>query len=79
MLISRAAFQAFVVTDTIAMTSSITAAVIAFWSSSRRDNESFVDTLPFAIGLTWISLIAMALASVTGLFVVLREIGRAHV
>ncbi|XWS11163.1 hypothetical protein CRYUN_Cryun38cG0060100 [Craigia yunnanensis] len=74
LLISKAAFQAFVVTDTIAMTSSITAAVIVFWSSSRRDSESFMDTLPFAIGLTWISLIAMSLAFVTGLVVVLREI-----
>ncbi|XWS11167.1 hypothetical protein CRYUN_Cryun38cG0060500 [Craigia yunnanensis] len=74
LLISKAAFQAFVVTDTIAMTSSITAAVIVFWSSSRRDSESFMDTLPFAIGLTWISLIAMSLAFVTGLVVVLQEI-----
>ncbi|OMP03356.1 hypothetical protein COLO4_10465 [Corchorus olitorius] len=73
LLITRAAFQAFVISDTIAMTTSITAAVIVFWSSSRRDNESFMDTLPFAIGLTWISLIAMALAFVTGLFVVLRN------
>ncbi|XVF03991.1 hypothetical protein REPUB_Repub05bG0042000 [Reevesia pubescens] len=72
-LISRSAFQAFVISDTIAMTSSITAAVIVFWSSSRRDTESFMDTLPFAIGLTWISLIAMSLAFVTGLFVVLQK------
>ncbi|MBA0733750.1 hypothetical protein Gogos_017730 [Gossypium gossypioides] len=61
-LISKAAFKAFVISDSIAMTSSITAAVIVFWSSSRRDAESFMDTLPFAIGLTWISHIAMAIA-----------------
>ncbi|XVF03995.1 hypothetical protein REPUB_Repub05bG0042200 [Reevesia pubescens] len=72
-LISIKAFQAFIIIDTIAMSSSITAAVIVFWSSSRLDNESFMDTLPFAIGLTWISLIAMALAFVTGLFAVLSK------
>ncbi|EOY12421.1 Ankyrin repeat family protein, putative [Theobroma cacao] len=72
-LISKSAFQAFVISDAVAMTSSITAAVIVFWSSSRRDTESFLDTLPFAIALTWISLMAMALAFVTGLFVVLQK------
>ncbi|XVF03985.1 hypothetical protein REPUB_Repub05bG0041500 [Reevesia pubescens] len=74
LLIGEAAFQAFVITDAIAMTSSITAAIIVFWSSSRRDNDSFMDTLPYAIGLTWISLIAMSLAFVTGLFVILRQV-----
>ncbi|XVF77631.1 hypothetical protein PTKIN_Ptkin14bG0061800 [Pterospermum kingtungense] len=73
MLISKSAFQAFVIADTIAMTSSITSAVIVFWSMSRRDTESFMDILPFAIGLTWISLIAMTLAFVSGLFVVLQK------
>ncbi|OMP08203.1 hypothetical protein COLO4_06680 [Corchorus olitorius] len=72
-LISKPAFQAFVITDTIAMTSSMTAAVIVFWSSSRRNSDSFIDTLPFAIALTWIALVAMALAFVTGLFVVLSN------
>ncbi|KAG4161542.1 hypothetical protein ERO13_D01G061101v2 [Gossypium hirsutum] len=33
-LISKAAFKAFVISDSIAMTSSITAAVIVFWTSS---------------------------------------------
>ncbi|XVF34087.1 hypothetical protein REPUB_Repub18cG0026900 [Reevesia pubescens] len=59
LLISKAALKAFVITDTIAMTSSITAAIIVFWSSSPRDHESSMDTPTFAIGLTWISLIAM--------------------
>lgn len=72
-LIKKTAFKAFVITDTIAMTSSMTAAVVVFWSSSRRNSESFMDTLPFAIGLTWIALVAMALAFVTGLFVVLSK------
>ncbi|TYH06913.1 hypothetical protein ES288_A08G190800v1 [Gossypium darwinii] len=72
-LIKKSAFKAFVITDTIAMTSSMTAAVLVFWSSSRRSSESFMDSLPFAIGLTWIALVAMALAFVTGLFVVLSK------
>ncbi|XP_040955984.1 protein ACCELERATED CELL DEATH 6 [Gossypium hirsutum] len=72
-LIKKSAFKAFFITDTIAMTSSMTAAVMVFWSSSRRSSESFMDSLPFAIGLTWIALVAMALAFVTGLFVVLSK------
>ncbi len=72
-LAGKLAFQAFVVTDTVAMTSSITAAVIIFWSSSYRDKESFMDALPIAICLTWLSLVAMALAFVTGLFAVLSQ------
>ncbi|MBA0826860.1 hypothetical protein Goarm_011675 [Gossypium armourianum] len=72
-LIKKSAFKAFVITDTIAMTSSMTAAVMVFWSSSHRSSESFMDSLPFAIGLTWIALVAMALAFVTGLFVVLSK------
>ncbi|KAK5844680.1 hypothetical protein PVK06_000821 [Gossypium arboreum] len=72
-LISKTTFKAFVISDSMAMTSSITAVVIVFWSSSRRDVESFMDTLPFAIGFTWISLIAMAIAFVSGLFMVLQK------
>ncbi|XVF77614.1 hypothetical protein PTKIN_Ptkin14bG0060100 [Pterospermum kingtungense] len=73
MLTCKTAFKAFVIADTIAMTSSMTSAVIVFWSMSRRDTESLMDILPFAIGLTWISLIAMTVAFVTGLFVVLQK------
>ncbi|KAB2095945.1 hypothetical protein ES319_A01G075600v1, partial [Gossypium barbadense] len=69
----KTTFKAFVISDSMAMTSSITAVVIVFWSSSRRDVESFMDTLPFAIGFTWISLIAMAIAFVSGLFMVLQK------
>ncbi|XWS27896.1 hypothetical protein CRYUN_Cryun25bG0019400 [Craigia yunnanensis] len=72
-LISRSAFKAFVVTDSIAFTSSMTAAVLVFWSSYCQASETFMDALPFAIGLTWIALVAMALAFVTGLFVVLSN------
>ncbi|XP_022753946.1 protein ACCELERATED CELL DEATH 6-like [Durio zibethinus] len=73
-LISRSAFKAFVISDSVAFTSSMTAAVLVFWSSSCQVSESlFMDTLPFSIGLTWIALVAMALAFVTGLFVVLSK------
>ncbi|MBA0641555.1 hypothetical protein Goklo_026093 [Gossypium klotzschianum] len=72
-LLGKSAFKAFVVTDSIAFTSSMTAAVLVFWSSSYQVTESFMDTLPFAIAFTWIALVAMALAFVTGLFVVLSK------
>lgn len=72
-LVRKTGFRAFVITDTIAMTSSMTAAVIVFWSFWRGKTESFMDTLPLAIGLTWIGLVSMALAFVTGLFVVLSN------
>ncbi|XVF77644.1 hypothetical protein PTKIN_Ptkin14bG0063600 [Pterospermum kingtungense] len=72
-LIRSAAFWVFVVSDTIAMISSISSAVITFWSISRSDRESFMDTLPFAIILTWFALMAMTVAFVTGLFVVLQN------
>ncbi|KAL5736028.1 hypothetical protein ACOSQ2_030816 [Xanthoceras sorbifolium] len=72
-LIRRTAFQAFIITDTIAMTSSMTAAVVVFWSFWRSSRESFMDTLPLAIGLTWIGLVSMSIAFVTGLFVVLSH------
>ncbi|KAK2639540.1 hypothetical protein Ddye_027335 [Dipteronia dyeriana] len=72
-LITKTAFKAFVVTDTIAMTSSMTAAVVVFWSFWRSSRESFMDTLPLAIGLTWIGLVSMSIAFVTGLFVVLSH------
>ncbi|XP_021288576.1 ankyrin repeat-containing protein At5g02620-like [Herrania umbratica] len=73
-LITKSAFKAFIISDSIAMSSSLTAAVIMLWSSSLRDTESFMDMLPLAIALTWISLVALAVAFVTGLFVVLQEI-----
>ncbi|MBA0676132.1 hypothetical protein Goari_017638 [Gossypium aridum] len=72
-LLGKSAFKAFVVTDSIAFTSSMTAAVLVFWSSSYQVTESFMETLPFAIAFTWIALVAMALAFVTGLFVVLSK------
>ncbi|TYI42300.1 hypothetical protein ES332_A01G088900v1 [Gossypium tomentosum] len=72
-LLGKSAFKAFVVTDSIAFTSSMTAAVLVFWSSSYQVTESFMDTLPFAIAFTWIALVAMSLAFVTGLFVVLSK------
>ncbi|XVF77639.1 hypothetical protein PTKIN_Ptkin14bG0063100 [Pterospermum kingtungense] len=71
--IRNAAFNAFVITDTISMTASLTSSVICFWAMSRRNPESFMNILPVSIGLTFISLIAMELAFVTGLFVVLQK------
>ncbi|KAK1583239.1 hypothetical protein Q3G72_022059 [Acer saccharum] len=50
-LIRRTAFKAFVVTDTLALTTSMTAAVVVFWSFWQSSRESFMDTLPLVIGL----------------------------
>ncbi|KAL9441593.1 hypothetical protein AB3S75_020150 [Citrus x aurantiifolia] len=72
-LLGRASFQAFVITDAIAMTSAMTAAVTVFWSFWKGKSESFMDALPLAIGFTWIALISMTLAFVTGLYVVLSN------
>ncbi|MBA0676134.1 hypothetical protein Goari_017640, partial [Gossypium aridum] len=69
-LISKAAFKAFVISDSIAMTSSITAAVIVLWSSSRRDAESFMDTLPFA---NWIFVQPKGHSVCVGGYVVVAE------
>ncbi|KAL9444484.1 hypothetical protein AB3S75_017636 [Citrus x aurantiifolia] len=72
-LLHRASFQAFVITDTIAMTSAMAAAAIIFWSFWRSKTESLMDTLPLAIGFTWIALVSMTLAFVTGLYAVLSN------
>ncbi|KAH9803724.1 ANK REP REGION domain-containing protein [Citrus sinensis] len=68
-LLHRASFQAFVITDTIAMA----AAAIVFWSFWTSKTESLMDTLPLAIGFAWIALISMTLAFVTGLYAVLSN------
>ncbi|KAL9441608.1 hypothetical protein AB3S75_020162 [Citrus x aurantiifolia] len=55
------------------MTSAMAAAAIIFWSFWRSKTESLMDTLPLAIGFTWIALVSMILAFVTGLYVVLSN------
>ncbi|XP_074286155.1 uncharacterized protein LOC141611505 [Silene latifolia] len=73
-LARNVAFQAFIVTDAIAMTSSMIATVILVWSMSRPENESFLISLSLGKNLTWIALTAMGLAFVTGLYAVLTEV-----
>ena len=51
-LLGRASFHAFVIIDTIVVTSAMTAAVIVFWSFWKGKSESFMDALSLAIGFT---------------------------
>ncbi|ESR65594.1 hypothetical protein CICLE_v10010594mg [Citrus x clementina] len=55
------------------MTSTMAAAAIVFWSFWRSKTESLLDTLPLAIGFTWIALISMTLVFMTGLYAVLSN------
>lgn len=71
-LTRNAAFKAFVITDTLAMTMSSCAVMISFFLSLRR-LQLIHGSNPFvgAIGLTTYALIAMAVAFLTGTYAVL--------
>ncbi|RVW25493.1 hypothetical protein CK203_105427 [Vitis vinifera] len=66
------AFKAFIVTDTVAMTTSMTAAVILF-TSSWNDEKNKWNLHFIALQLLWMSLAPMGLAFLTGLFTVLSH------
>ena len=68
-LTRKAAFKAFIVTDTVAMTTSMTAAVILF-TSSWNDEKNKWNLHFIALQLLWMSLPSMGLAFLTGLFTV---------
>ena len=71
-LTRKAAFKAFIVTDSVAMTTSMTAAVILFTSSWNDEKKKW--NLHFiALQLLWMSLAPMGLAFLTGLFTVLSH------
>ncbi|RVW99548.1 Ankyrin repeat-containing protein [Vitis vinifera] len=71
-LTRKAAFKAFIVTDTVAMTTSMTAAVILF-TSSWNDEKNKWNLHFIALQLLWMSLASMGLAFLTGLFTVLSH------
>ena len=71
-LARKTAFKAFIVTDTIAMTTSMTAAVI-FFTSSWNDNKNKWNLHFMALQMLWLSLASMGIAFVTGLFTVLSQ------
>ncbi|KAL5802611.1 hypothetical protein ACOSQ4_030916 [Xanthoceras sorbifolium] len=74
-LVRKSGFQAFVITVTVAMASSMTAAVLALGQIRYRNHKPLVNMnlIPLAIRLIWLGLVSMSLAFVTGLFVVLSD------
>ena len=70
-LSKKAAFGAFVVTDTIAMVSSLCAVFLHFFMTMRNGEEFLAKHLVWAFILTMIGMGAMAIAFATGLYAVL--------
>ena len=67
------AFRAFLITDTIAMTSSMMAALILIVMPFQTDEEIIKRFLGYSLVLLWPGLMAMGIAFVTGLYAVLSE------
>ncbi|KAL5802607.1 hypothetical protein ACOSQ4_030912 [Xanthoceras sorbifolium] len=74
-LFRKSGLQAFVITVTVAMISSMTAAVFALGQIRYGNDESYtnVNLIPLATALIWLGLLSMSLAFVTGLFLVLSN------
>ena len=70
-LSKKAAFGAFVVTDTIAMVSSLCAVFLHFFMTMRKGEEFLAKHLVWAFILTMIGMGAMAIAFATSLYAVL--------
>ncbi|KAL5804256.1 hypothetical protein ACOSQ3_031056 [Xanthoceras sorbifolium] len=75
LLVRKPGLQAFVITVTVAMISSMTAAVLALGQIHYGNDESYtnVNLIPLATTLIWLGLLSMSLAFVTGLFLVLSN------
>ena len=71
-LARKTAFKAFIVADTIAMTTSMTAAVILF-TSSWNDEKNKWNLHFMALQMLWLSLSSMGITFITGLFTVLSQ------
>ncbi|KAL6314107.1 hypothetical protein AAG906_011843 [Vitis piasezkii] len=69
-----AAFKAFVITDTIAMTSSMMAAVVLVTMPFRANKNIRDSSLGVSVFLLWLALVTMGMAFVTGLYAVLSEV-----
>ncbi|XP_034678037.1 protein ACCELERATED CELL DEATH 6-like isoform X2 [Vitis riparia] len=67
------AFRTFIITDTIAMTSSMMAALILIIMPFQTDEEIIKSFLGYSLALLWLALMAMGIAFVTGLYAVLSE------
>ena len=68
------AFRAFVITDTIAMTSSMMAAVVLVTMPFRANKKISSSSLGVSLLLLWVALVTMGIAFVTGLYAVLSEV-----
>ena len=71
-LTRKAAFKAFIITNTVAMTTSMTATVILF-TSSWNDEKNKWNLHLIALQMLWMSLASMGLAFLIGLFTVLSH------
>ncbi|XP_059591089.1 protein ACCELERATED CELL DEATH 6 [Vitis vinifera] len=67
------AFRTFIITDTIAMTSSMMAALILIIMPFQTDEEIIKSFLGYSLLLLWLALMAKGIAFVTGLYAVLSE------
>ncbi|RVW62327.1 Protein accelerated cell death 6 [Vitis vinifera] len=70
-LSKKAAFRAFVVTDTIAMVSSLCAVFLHFFMTLHKRGKFLEKHLLWAFSLTMVGMGAMAIAFATGLYAVL--------
>ena len=70
-LAKRAAFKAFVVADTLAMVSSLSAALVYFFTAGYETVEILRKHLSWGFWLTMFSMAAMVVAFSTGMYVVL--------
>ena len=70
-LSKKTAFGAFVVADTIAMLSSLSAVFLHFFMTMRKQEDYLAKHLVWAFILTMIGMGAMAIAFASGLYVVL--------
>ena len=70
-LSKKAAFRAFVVTDTIAMVSSLCAVFLHFFMTLRKGEKFLEKHLVWAFIFTMVGMGGMAIAFATGLYVVL--------
>ena len=72
-LTKRAAFKAFIVTDTIALVLSVSAVCVYFFMALHVKNECLNKHLAWGFYLTNLAMAAMVVAFVTGLYAVLPQ------
>ncbi|KAK2639496.1 hypothetical protein Ddye_027291 [Dipteronia dyeriana] len=72
-LVNKSGFKAFVISITIAMTSSVTGAALVLMQILHGNGQFYMNLIPLAIRLVWLGLVSMSMAFMTGLFVVLSN------